>query len=79
MVRDGLFATRRNKVLPLYFTPIIDQAALGTHVLHNRWDNLDAYAFPPWNLLPQVIKKLEKPKCRMLLIDSTNVLRRSWF
>jgi hypothetical protein len=73
-----LFATNKNKCLPLYFSPVRDPEALGIDALYHSWEGLDAYAFPPWNMLPVVIKKLEKSLCRMLLI-APMWTRMSWY
>jgi hypothetical protein len=73
-----LFATNKNAVLPLYFSPVPDPLALGTDALFHSWDQLDAYAFPPWDLLPTVVRKIERSRCRILLVAPMWV-RRSWF
>jgi hypothetical protein len=73
-----LFATHENHVLPLYFSPVVDLHSLGTDVLFHDWDGLDVYTFPPWNLLPQVVRKLERSTCRMQLV-ALRWPRRSWY
>jgi hypothetical protein len=73
-----LFATAANKVLPMYFSPVIDQQALGVDALFHSWEGLDVYAFPPWNMLTQVVRKLERSNCRMILI-APMWERRDWY
>jgi hypothetical protein len=56
-----LFAMSENAVLPLFFSPVPHPNILGTDALFHSWDGLNAYAFPPWNLLPAVVRKIEGP------------------
>jgi hypothetical protein len=41
-----LFATRLNKRLPLYYSPLPDDEALGVDSLSASWEGLNAYAYP---------------------------------
>ena len=63
-----LFATSRNKKLPLYVSPIPDPQAWAVDALNIPRENLAAYAFPPTALLPKVIQKLQSQVCRIILI-----------
>ena len=73
-----LFATRDNAVLNLYYSPVPDPGALGVDALFHSWQGLDAYAFPPINLVHTVVKKIEKTKCRVLLV-APMWPRRAWY
>ena len=42
-----LFATRFNHKLPRFVSPVPDQTAWAVDALSLRWDQLEAYAFPP--------------------------------
>ena len=41
-----------------YFSPFHDPNALGTDAVLQNWNGWQAYAFPPWSLIPAVLKKL---------------------
>ena len=57
-VMVDLFATSSNHCCSLYFLPFHDPGGLGTDALLQCWDGLQVYAFPPWSLIPLVLKKL---------------------
>ena len=64
-----LFVTRFNHKLPQFVLPVPDLAAWAVDALSLPWEHLEAYAFPPVSLLPQVISKLRgQGFCRMILI-----------
>ena len=53
-----LFATSANHQCSVFFSPFRDPLAAGTDAFLQRWDGLQAYAFPPWSVIPRVIAKL---------------------
>ena len=53
-----LFATSLNHRLPVYFSLMVDPQSAGTDAMMQSWDNLQAYAFPPFGLIPRVLSKL---------------------
>ena len=57
-VSIDLFATSLNHQCCLYFSPFHDPNALGTDALLQSSNGWQAYAFPPWSLIPAVLKKL---------------------
>ena len=57
-VMIDLFATSDNRRCSLSFSPFCDPLSAGTDALLQSWDGLQAYAFPPWSILPQVLAKL---------------------
>ena len=66
-----LFATSSNHGCSLYFSPFYDPQALGTDAFLHSQDGLLVYAFPPWALILQVLKKLRaSPSVLMTLIAS---------
>ena len=73
-----LFATRLNHKLPLYVSPIPDQRALSIDALSMNWNNLHAYAFPPFHLIQAVINKVKLSQCRVVLV-APFWPNRSWF
>ena len=52
------FAASFNHQSSLYFSPYHDPKALGTDTFLQTWDGYQVYAFPPWSLIPRVLKKL---------------------
>ncbi len=63
-----LFATNHSARLPLFVSPVPDPAAWAVDALSIPWSGLDAYAFPPFALLPRVLRKWETDRPRMILI-----------
>ena len=64
-----LFATALNHRMPVYFAPMVDRASSGTAALLQPWNHLQAYAFPPFRLVRQVINKfLESTNCEITLV-----------
>ena len=57
-VQIDLFATSDNRRCSIYFSPFRDPMAAGTDAFLQRWDGLQAYAFPPWSIIPRVLAKL---------------------
>ena len=54
----NLFATKANNKLALYVSPVLDPLAWEQGTLHLRWDHLDAYTFPHFALLRQIITRV---------------------
>ena len=57
-VQIDLFATSENRRCSIYFSPIRDPQSAGTDAFLQSWDGLQAYAFPPWSIIPRVLAKL---------------------
>ena len=53
-----LFVMSLNHRFPVYFSPMIDQQSAGTDAMLQSWDSLQAYAFPPFGLIPRVLVKV---------------------
>ena len=68
LVSIGLFATSLiHRCLP-YFSPFHDPNALGTDALLQPWDGWQAYAFPPYVLIPVILKKFRSSSGVLLTI-----------
>ena len=74
-----LFATRFNHKLPSFVSPVPDQAAWAVDALSLSWENLNAYAFPPVSLLPQVVSKLWDQGCRRMVLIAPGWPNMPWF
>ena len=57
-VSIDMFATSLNHRRLPYFSPFHDPNALGTDALLQPWNGWQAYAFPPYALIPAILKKL---------------------
>ena len=65
--------------LSIYFSPYHDHIALGTDALLQNWNGWQAYAFPPWSLIPAVLKKLRSSSGVLLTIIAPYWPQRPWF
>ena len=63
-----MFATKYNHKLPIYFSPIPDQAAQAVDAMSQDWSGLIAYAYPPQALLQQILNKINTEQCTVYLI-----------
>ena len=64
-----LFATRANRKLPVFCSPVPDPEAELEDAFQHAWDHLDVYAFPPFPLIPRVLARVrESRNLRMTLI-----------
>ena len=78
-VSIDLFATSQNHRCLIYFSPYHDHNALGTDALLQNWNGWQAYAFPPWSLIPAVLKKLRSSSGFLLNIIVPYWPQRPWF
>ena len=61
-VMIDLFASSLSHCCGVYFAPVSDPLAAGTDAMLQSWGNLQGYAFPPFTMLPQVLRKLRCSK-----------------
>ena len=78
-VSIDLFATSLNHRCSIYFSPYHDRNALGTDALLQSWNGWQAYAFPPWSLIPAVLKKLRSSSGVLLTIIAPYWPQSPWF
>ena len=62
-----VFANRVNKQLPKYFSYHPDDQAITINAFSCNW-NFFAYLFPPFNLIPRVLRKIREDKTRAIII-----------
>ena len=74
-----LFATRFNKKVPLFVSPVPYPMATAVDALSLSWEDLDAYAFPPTAILGKVVEKLQDSPCRRLIIIAPGWPNMTWF
>ena len=63
-----LFATRLNAKLPRFVSPVADPQAWRTDALSFSWEGLSAYAYPPYALLPQVVRKAREERPNLIFV-----------
>ena len=78
-VQIDLFATSANRQCSVFFSPFRDPLAAGTDAFLQCWDGLQAYAFPPWSILPKVLAKLRVSPGLELTLIAPYWPQRPWF
>jgi hypothetical protein len=63
-----LFATSRNNKLPVFFSPLPESVARATDAMSQNWDGMYAYAFPPFRFVTEVLHKVFRSQCEILLV-----------
>ena len=63
-----LFATKFSKRLPLYVSPVPDPEAWAVDALSFPWKGFLGYAFPPFPILPKVLRKAREDQASLILI-----------
>ena len=53
----GLFASSLNHRSVVNFAPVSDPMVVGTDAMLRSWDFLQAFAFPPFAMIPQFLVK----------------------
>ena len=78
-VQLDLFATSANRQCSVFFSPFRDPLVTGTDAFLQRWDGLQAYAFPPWSVIPRVLAKFRVSPGTELALIAPYWPRRAWF
>ena len=63
-----LFANMHNCQLPKFISWIPEPGAWKVNAWSVDWGCLDAYAFPPFSLIPRVLQKVKQDQARILLV-----------
>jgi hypothetical protein len=63
-----LFATKYNAKLPTYVSPVPDQEAWAVDALSLDWTGMYAYAYPPTAIISEVLAKVSKTDCCLILV-----------
>ena len=74
-----LFATSLNHRLPVYFSPLHDPSSAGTDAFLQSWNDLQAYAFPPFAILRKVINKVKASQGLELTLIAPFWPQKEWF
>ena len=78
-IQIDLFATSENRQCSIFFSPFRDPMAAGTDAFLQPWDGLQAYAFPPWSIIPRVLAKLRESRGTELTLVAPYWTQRPWF
>ena len=62
-----MFASRINKKLPRYISFMPDAEAIAINAFHHKWEEF-AYIFPPFNLVPRVLKKIKEDQTKAVIL-----------
>ena len=73
-----IFASVLNHQLPKYCSRVRDQGAWALDAFSLSWENLQGFAFPPFQLIPRVLRKIREDRARVLVI-APFWPRRNWF
>ena len=63
-----LFASRLTKQVDVYMSWHPDPGAVAVNALHNEWSYDNMYCFPPYNLIPLIIRKVRAEEVTITLI-----------
>ncbi|XP_068214541.1 uncharacterized protein [Palaemon carinicauda] len=74
-----LFATLKNNRLPLFSSPVPDPLARLVDAMLLDWSGLEAYVFPPFGLITQVLNKVTFHKNFSLTLIAPFWPRKEWF
>ena len=78
-VRIDLFATSVIHRCSNYFSPYRDPKSADTDAFLQSWDGLQAYAFPPFSIIPRVLAKLRESRGTELTLVAQHWPQRPWF
>lgn len=73
-----LFASRRNHQVQAFFSLDFRDQPLAVDALAQPWSHHLLYAFPPFSLIPKVLRKVQQDRARVLLI-APFWPKRAWF
>ena len=74
-----LFATRFNSQCPVFVSPAPDPLAMDVDALSISWEGLNAYAFPPQQILTKVLQKVKDTKNLSLILIAPKWPKQLWF
>ena len=74
-----LFATRENTKCLTFVSPVPDPRALAVDALSLDLQGMEAYAYPPTQILMNLLQKFQQTTCCVLLVVAPWWPRESWF
>jgi 16S rRNA C967 or C1407 C5-methylase (RsmB/RsmF family) len=73
------FAARHNQQLPRYWTLTEDPAAAAVDAFRETWSEKRMYLYPPWKLIPQVIKMIQKQRLHKVVLETPLWPSQFWY
>ena len=73
-----LFASRINHKLPTYVSLNPDAKAIAIDAFAHKWESF-MYIFPPFNLIPRILRKLKEDKTKRVVMVTPNWSVAQWF
>lgn len=73
-----LFASRTNNQVPRYMSLYPDPGADAINAFFHSWEEY-VYIFPPFNLIPRILKKLREDKTEKALVVVPRWKTQAWF
>ncbi|KAI7855843.1 hypothetical protein BDC45DRAFT_534179 [Circinella umbellata] len=73
-LRIDAFAAHHNYQLPIYWAGTPDPAATAIDAMSQIWLLKGMYLYPPWKLIPQVLKKFQKHKIKRTVLIRGQVI-----
>ncbi len=74
-----LMATELTHQLPVYISPYPDPRAFAVDAMSCDWKGMDAYLFPPWPMLAEVLRKLTTESLCLVTLIAPRWPNRPWF
>ncbi|MEE9220528.1 MAG: reverse transcriptase domain-containing protein [candidate division NC10 bacterium] len=74
-----LFATRINKMFPVFVSPFPDSMAWKVDALSFEWNQIEAYAFPPFPLIAETLGRIARAHHCFVLLIAPLWPTRKWF
>jgi hypothetical protein len=68
MPNIDLFATSKNTKLPVFCSPLPESMAYAADSMSLKWDGFFGYAYPPTGFLMEVLHKVARSRCEILLV-----------
>ena len=78
-VTIDLFASSLSHCCSVYFAPVSNPMAAGTDAMLQSWDSLQAYAFPPFAMISQVLAKVRASQSLELTLIAPFWPQHPWF
>ncbi|KAG1136508.1 hypothetical protein G6F38_011997 [Rhizopus arrhizus] len=74
-----MFASRQNTQLPRYWSLRPDPQAMATDAFLQQWPMTGLYAYPPWKLIPPVLRLIKKKRIRRIVLVTPWWPTQFWF
>lgn len=73
------FAARHNNQLPTYWSLTPDPIAAAMDAMRQTWLPKGMYLYPPWKLIPQVLKKIHEQRLKQAVLVTSWWSSQFWF